>query len=146
MRGTHFLESPDSESSQDTKCKRRSMRSEEKKSMRINILSVGAMQNRALQLTQTDGKANMHIFITTSVLTMPCFNLAWVLWRGYTLLILIPIHIMIRTYRLMACFTLSSKFSLWTATSIRVTTSSPSSFAVLSMRSVHWPCLCISGV
>jgi len=119
-----------------------SMRAQAKKSVRIDILSVTAMQNSVLQLTQSDGKADMHIFITASVLTMPC--LTWVLWRRYTLLIFVSAHI--RTYRLMACFMLSSKLSLCTAISIMAITSSPSTLAVVSMRSAHRPCLCISGV
>ena len=97
-----------------------------------------------LQLTQSDGKAVMHVSITASVLPFPCSRLRWVLEWDYTHLVLVLLCII--TYRVMACFMLSSRLSLCMATSMRATAPPLSALAVISMRPSHrCPCFCITA-
>ena len=102
------------------------------------------IQMTVLQLTQIDGKAAMHVFITFSVLPFPCSKSLWVLERDYTHLVLVLLCT--RTYRLMASFMLGSRLSLCIATSMRITAPPLSASAVMSMRLSHrCPCFCISA-
>ena len=102
-RGTYRLESPDRETSQDMERVQASeggeltfWRAQTERQVRTwkeceparvthqlessdGRISQDTEHKGVLQLTQSDGKANMHVFITTSVLTMPCSNLTWVL-------------------------------------------------------------------
>jgi len=97
-----------------------------------------------LQLTQSDGNAVMHFFITASVLPFPFSKSPWDLEWDYTHLFLVLLCI--RTYHRMACFTLRSRLSLCTATSMRATTPLLSTLAVMSMRPAHrCPSFCISA-
>ena len=104
----------------------------------------GKIQTMILQLTQSDGKAIMHVFITASVLPFPCPKSRWVLEWDYIHLVLVMLCTI--TYRAVACFMLRFRLSLCTATSMRETAPPLSALAVISMRPSHrCPCFCISA-
>jgi hypothetical protein len=65
--------------------------------------------------------------------------------RPYNAAIAPPIFVLlyIRTHHLMACFMFGSRLFFWTAKSMTATTLSESALAVISMRSVGRPHLCI---
>ena len=142
--GTHYLKSPDGGTSQDTECER-GIDECAREEISMYQYSLNSSDAERCITTHPERRKGQHAypyyyFHTHNAL----FHFSMCSIAAVNLSLHIPIHL--RTYRVMACFTLSSKLSLWTATSMRVTTSSPSSLAVLSMRSVHWTCLCISGV
>jgi hypothetical protein len=92
-RGTHILSSAEGGTSQHTKdergcgesietdsgCKKQTSKDGLTQSCVVISFNKRQFKKSALQLTQIDGKATRHVFITASVLTLPFSNASWVL-------------------------------------------------------------------